>query len=320
MLMSFHPHSSVIFLLPIATYMYIVMTVLFESACYVFHSFLFGINDGNAAGNFDIDNTGKIFLLKNLDAMVQDAYTLTIVASNMANPCQCGKAIVKISVLASNSNPPIFIQTTPVSISETTPVNTAVVNVTATDADSGVNGEIRYSIIAGNSDNAFAIDPITGVISVIGALNHTHTPLYTLTVEAVDQAVSPLTGVAMQVINIVDVNQRPYFITACATLEICRFMVYEGTTTNTTIKTITARDPDSPSIPNGQLIFNLAPSNTPFTVDSDGNFILVTTLDRESQESYIFNLTVTDRGTPSLAASTVVIFNVTDNVRIIIIH
>ena len=245
--------------------------------------------------------------------MTQDAYTLTILASNMADSCLCGRTTVEVTVLASNNHPPIFQATPAVTSSELTPVDTVIAIVRATDDDFGINGEIRYSIISGNTENVFAIAPITGSISVVGSLNHSTTPQYTLTILAVDQAVvGPRSDMTTQVINIMDVNQRPFFLTQCAPMDMCRFTVSEGANTNVIIETIMAGDPDSPSISNGQLTFTLIPSNTPFTVDSNGNFILATTLDRESQENHILNLTVADGGTPSLAISTVVTFAISD--------
>ena len=244
--------------------------------------------------------------------MTQDAYTLTILASNMADQCQCGRTTVQISVLASNNHSPIFQETSPVDISESTPADTVVVTVTATDADFGINGEVRYSITSGNTRNVFEIDPITGEITLVGALNHTITQSYTLTLTADDQAVvNPRNDTTTQVIIIVDVNQHPFFLTQCAAMELCRFMVSEGADLSTTIAMIMAGDPDSSSIPNGQLTFSLTPTD-PFTVDNDGNFALVTSLDRESRETYTLNLTVADGGMPSLQISTIVTFTVTD--------
>ena len=279
----------------------------------MFYSFNFQIIDGNDADNFIINNTGKIFLKNSLDAMVQDAYTLTILASNIADSCQCGRTTVQVTVLASNLHPPVFQATSPVGISELALANTTVATVNANDNDFGVNGEIRYSIVSGNTVDAFIINPITGRISVAGSLNHTLTPQYSLTVSATDQAlVNPLNDTATQVINIVDVNQRPFFATQCARMGMCNFMISEGTSTNTVIETIMADDPDSPSISNGQLTFELATSDNPFTINNDGNFILSSSLDREDREIYALDLTVADGGTPSLDIKTIVIFNVTD--------
>ena len=76
---------------------------------------------------------------------------------------------VEITVIATNENPPVFQQTNPVSIPETAAISSSVVTVTATDDDFGVNGQVRYFITGGSTGNAFAIDPVTGVISVAAA-------------------------------------------------------------------------------------------------------------------------------------------------------
>ena len=280
---------------------------------FLFNRFLFTIIGGNDAGNFRIDNDGNIFLNNVLDAMVEDAYALTISASNIAGHCQCGRTTIEISVLASNNFPPIFQPTSPLFIFETTPLDTFVVNVTATDADFGINGDIRYSIISGNSDNAFTIDSITGSIVLVEALNHTLVPSYTLTILAVDQAViNPVNDTIMQVINVVDINQHPFFLTQCATVNTCTFMISEGTNLDITIAIVMANDPDSSSILNGQLTFSLSPSDTPFTVNGNGDFILDTSLDRETRENYVITLSVADKGIPSLGISTILTFTVTD--------
>ena len=61
----------------------------------------FAITDGNEAGNFAIDSSGRITLNNQLNGMVQDAYTLTVTAHNVNYSCQCDRTTVEVSVLAS---------------------------------------------------------------------------------------------------------------------------------------------------------------------------------------------------------------------------
>ena len=230
-----------------------------------------------------------------------------------SNDCRRGRAYVEITVTANNQNPPVFQQTNPVTIPETEDIGNFVVRVTATDADFGINGEVRYSITGGNIGSAFAINPVTGDISVNAALNHTIQPSYTLMLTATDQAVNnPMTDTTTQVINIMDVNQRPFFITLCAIENSCSFMVSEGASVNTTLETILAGDPDSPSTPNGQLNYILDPSDAQFTINDTGHLSLTSSLDREMQDQYIFLLFINDNGSPSLSRFTRVTIIVTD--------
>ena len=276
--------------------------------------YTFSITAGNEDGRFSIgENTGIISTTTQLSAQEQDFYNLTVEAYLTSDDCKRGRAYVKITVLATNQFAPEFQPTSPVSISEDTALRTFVVTVNATDADFGINGVVRYSITGGNTGNAFAIDPVTGDISVAAPLNHTILPSYTLTLTATDQAVSNfMTDTTTQVIYILDVNQPPFFITLCAIENRCAFEVSEAKPVNTTIETILAGDPDSNSTLNGQLIYKFDPNNTQFIVDNAGQISLSSTLDRETQDQYIFILFVNDSGTPSLGTFTRIRFDITD--------
>ena len=97
-------------------------------------------------------------------------------------------ALISIGVTNINDNAPVIVDDS-ASISEAATVSTPVYNVndanTATDFD--LDGDaITYSITAGNTGNAFAINAGTGVISVNAALDYETLAAYTLTVSATD--------------------------------------------------------------------------------------------------------------------------------------
>ena len=287
--------------------------------------YTFSITAGNEDGRFAIGvNTGIISTTIALNAQEEDFYNLTVEAYLTSNDCKRGRAYVEITVIATNENPPVFQQANPVSILETAAIGSSVVTVTATDADFGINGEVRYSITGGNTGNAFAIDPVTGAISVAAAPNHAILSSYTLTLTATDQAVNnPRTDTTTQVINILDVNEPPFFITLCAIENRCAFMVSEGAAVDMTIQTILAGDPDLSSTPNGQLTYKLDPNGTQFIINDMGQISLNSSLDRETQDQYIFILFINDGGDPSLGTFTRITFTVTDindNAPILVAH
>ena len=233
-----------------------------------------------------------------------------MVAYLRSNDCQRGRTYVEVYVSAANQYPPVFQATTPVSVLETSPSGRFVASVTATDADFGVNGEVRYSISRGNIGSAFAIDSVTGDITVAGALNHTIRSSYTLTLTATDQAATNvMTDTTTQVIDILDVNQSPFFLTACANMGLCNFRVREDAASNVILHTISAGDPDLST--NGQLTYVLTPS-MPFSINNAGGISLASSIDRETQASYSLNLTVNDGGTPSLTIRTPITYAVID--------
>ena len=57
--------------------------------------------------------------------------------------------------------------------------------VQAEDADSGINGEIYFSLVDPNSP--FAVDPVTGVISLTRPLSYAKNPRHTINVVAQDR-------------------------------------------------------------------------------------------------------------------------------------
>ncbi len=77
--------------------------------------------------------------------------------------------------------------------------------VTAADPDAGQS--LTYQITAGNTNNAFAIDPVTGVITVSNsaALDFETTPVFNLTIEVTDNGLPQLSDTATIQINLNDV-------------------------------------------------------------------------------------------------------------------
>lgn len=58
--------------------------------------------------------------------------------------------------------------------------------VHADDADSGINGEIYFSLLD-RKETSFAVDPVTGVISLTRPLSYNKKPRHELTIVAQDR-------------------------------------------------------------------------------------------------------------------------------------
>ena len=58
--------------------------------------------------------------------------------------------------------------------------------VYATDRDRDENGHVSYTITAGNIEDAFKIDNLTGVLSVKGSIDRERIKEYKLTIQAED--------------------------------------------------------------------------------------------------------------------------------------
>lgn len=59
-----------------------------------------------------------------------------------------------------------------------TKVGTIIATVNATDADAGANSDITYSIISGNTDDAFELDSLTGTLKTARPLDYETTQEY----------------------------------------------------------------------------------------------------------------------------------------------
>ncbi|XP_055958238.1 protocadherin gamma-A2-like, partial [Patella vulgata] len=70
---------------------------------------------------------------------------------------------LSITLTDENDEYPVFTQNTyNAAINEDVTVGTPVAQIVANDADSGVNGQVTYSIVSGDGQTSFEINPATG--------------------------------------------------------------------------------------------------------------------------------------------------------------
>lgn len=93
----------------------------------------------------DTDRSGDIslVLLKMLDREEKDSYSMRVVAIDSGPPRHSGYLVVKVDVVDSNDNSPVFEKALyEVGLLEDAPFTTQVVRVNASDADLGLNGDV----------------------------------------------------------------------------------------------------------------------------------------------------------------------------------
>ena len=76
-------------------------------------------------------------------------------------------------------------------VKENQPPGTEILSISASDPDDGVNSRLRYDITSGNDADAFAVDDVTGVISVATNLDADVKSEYRFIVRATDDARPP---------------------------------------------------------------------------------------------------------------------------------
>ncbi|PIO74958.1 cadherin domain protein [Teladorsagia circumcincta] len=133
---------------------------------------------------------------------------LQIRACLSVNPSTCGYTAVVVIVTDVNDNAPRFSASQfHISLPSDLPVGSDVITLQATDADSGINGDVNYAI---NPPSAvFGIDYHTGVVQTIAALTESH---YELNIEAFDHGDPKQTSVARLSIAVHGTNpSAPFF-------------------------------------------------------------------------------------------------------------
>lgn len=189
--------------------------------------------------------TGAIVTTKQLDRERTSGYLLTITARDSGNPPLSDTTDVEISLGDVNDNPPVFQQTTYLAnVPEDALIGTSVLQVTATDADQGFNGRVRY-VLLGAEDNApFTLDATSGILRTNKLLDRESTAKYDLLVQAVDRGTPELSGAAQVTVVIDDVNDSPPSFDIAASSDRVRLFISENSPVGSKVGDVIARDPD----------------------------------------------------------------------------
>nr|XP_046263047.1 protocadherin alpha-7-like [Scatophagus argus] len=262
--------------------------------------------------------TPSLILQKPLDRESVKTHVLLLTATDGGRPPRSGNMTIIVGVSDVNDNPPVFTQDSyTVQLKENSPLGTTVIQVNATDVDEGLNGEVVYSF--GNDVDAqasarFALDSVTGVITVAGDIDFEECSRYEIDIQASDKAAATLATDKSVVIQIVDVNDN------APEIEVTSFShaLPEDSKPGTTVALISVKDIDSGL--NGKVMCYIS-KDLPFTLIpslQNNMYSLVTKLllDREKMAQYYVTIACKDAGEPSLTSDktvNIVVSDVNDN-------
>ncbi|VVD05271.1 unnamed protein product [Leptidea sinapis] len=186
---------------------------------------------------------------------------LTVMASDGVHNATCR---VEINIRDVNNHAPVFdTDRYEANIPEDVAVGTLVANVHATDLDSGINSEIKYSIQKGAIDS-FSVDNATGLVLVSSKLDFDKRNTYRIQIVATDMGIPSLTGTTELVVHVTNVNdKKPYF-----TPPVQRAEVSADADIGTQVHTLVAVDPDI--LDNGMLVYELDTGRSIKAVDKNG--------------------------------------------------
>ncbi|XP_068570880.1 protocadherin gamma-A4-like isoform X19 [Cebidichthys violaceus] len=255
-------------------------------------------------------NKVELVLENTLDREKEKDINLLLTALDGGSPQRSGTVVIHVTVLDANDNAPVFSQAVyKASLPENSPPDTIVINVSATDADEGVNGDVTYDLshVSDDDVNVFSIDPKTGEIKVTGVIDFEEISSFEMGVKAKDGL--GLTSYAKVIIDVTDINDNAPVIY----LQSLTNPIPENVSPGTEVGIINVQDRDSET--NRQVRCSIQ-QNVPFKlVPSIKNYYsLVTTgqLDRELESDYNITITATDEGSPPLSSSKTVQLSVAD--------
>uniref|UniRef100_A0A3B4VCM1 Neural-cadherin-like n=1 Tax=Seriola dumerili TaxID=41447 RepID=A0A3B4VCM1_SERDU len=242
----------------------------------------------NPSSLFSIrQETGEISLTRTLDyESDQRRYLLMVRASEEPGSLS---AATEVQVLITDENDcvPEFLQSiySVDGVPETVTTATSLLQVLATDCDSGLNAELTYYTLSPD----FSISP-HGTVFPAGRLDYERpNHLYEFVVMAVDSGDEPHSGTATVRVRMANVNDEdPEF-----SQPIYRTFVSEDAGPNTLVATVLAKDPDGDGI-----IYSITAGNEEgnFVIDSQKGLIRLrsTPLPKLQGLEYVLNVTATD--------------------------
>ncbi|XP_040509537.1 protocadherin-17 isoform X4 [Gallus gallus] len=250
----------------------------------------------------------ELVIQKPLDREEQSHHTLVLTALDGGDPPRSGTVQINVRLIDSNDNSPVFEAASyVVELPENAPLGTAVIDLNATDADEGTNGEVLYSFSGYAPDRVrdlFSIDPQSGLIRVKGNLDYEESGLIEIDVQARDLGPNPIPAHCKVTVRLIDRNDNAPTI---GFVSVRQGALSEAAPPGTVIALVRVTDRDSGK--NGQLQCRVlggggGPGAVPFTLEENyDNFYTVVTdrpLDREAQDEYNVTIVARDGGNPPL--------------------
>ena len=270
------------------------------------------VAEDHNVGMFIISDSGEIKLVRELDYETTTEYLVTVIAYDKTNDVSSESVPVWILVINKNDNNPIMEkQNYDVSVSENLAVGSKILRLSATDADAeggsyGVDiTSIAFNVVFRNDSNQFTINSTTGVMTLSGQLDHEVHTFYQLVISASNP--DGLTSITNSFITVQVYNVNEF--TPTFSMSDYQWTVNENVAA-ATFNAIVARDADSGS----QIQYSMLENSSLVSINSNTGIVtLLTGLDYEVKQQYLFQVVASDGQLTSQANLRVTVINVNDN-------
>lgn len=267
------------------------------------------IEKGNGSDLFTIDrSSGWISLVSN-KITVDETYYLTVVATDKGVPPQKDKVTVALIVTGENKYSPVFTALSyQVIVPENEPLNSTILTVNASDGDIGPNGMVRYDISAGNERREFAVNSITGAVTILQPLDYDTVQEYHINITARDLGFKPRQTTAMLTITLTDINDNaPTF-----NQSLYHAYIAENLSPNSFVYQVKAVDIDSPK--NAIIQYSIAGGNGRdlFAIEQKTGIITAkVSFDYEENNLYALDVFASNPDSSSMYGTTEVLVHIT---------
>uniref|UniRef100_S4RRC9 Protocadherin 8 n=1 Tax=Petromyzon marinus TaxID=7757 RepID=S4RRC9_PETMA len=251
----------------------------------------------------------ELVVKSRLDREQEGEYTLQLTAWDGGDPPRSGTTLVRITVLDSNDNSPVFAQTScNVTVREDATPGTVLLTLNATDVDEGPNGEVVYSFsspVDAEVRRLFQLDPKTGKLSLKGQLDHELNSEYEISIQARDMGPSSIPAHCKVLVHVEDINDNAPEIKLDFIMQSRGDTVFvsEGAAYESFVGLVTVSDIDSAE--NGLVACHLRGHPHFKLLPYRDDYVVVTnsSLDREQMADYFLVLEASDGGTPPRVAA-----------------
>ncbi|XP_042309716.1 protocadherin Fat 2 [Sceloporus undulatus] len=260
------------------------------------------IREGTGLALFDIEkDTGTIFTTRPLDRESNSHYWLTVLAVDLGSVPLSSVVEIYIEVTDVNDNPPQM--SSPVfysSVMENSRANTSILQVEATDPDSGSQGKLTFHIVNGNHQDFFAINPETGLIYTTSQqLDREYKAEHILEISVSDNGDPALKSTSRIVIQVMDVNDNaPSF-----SQKFFMVKLPEKSASETPLPVYRMIAADRDEGPNAQVTYSLEENNEGFFTIHPVTGMVFSRKAFPAQEYNILTVKATDNGRPPLSSN-----------------